>query len=132
MRVVENGLNPSMHCPLRLELGIPLDRLNVHLPKRNVNRVAWHRVGEREIDMYQVNICDKLKSVHIPTNTLLCCDVMCSLTEHKQSLSQYCRDLIEVCIKVGRDCFPVVQNRKSNLPFWNENIKSLKKGWSCC
>ncbi len=56
----------------------------------------------------------------------MCSNVNCEDNSLRQQLSEYCHDLIQAYIKTGNECFPKVKNKKTQIPYGNEVVQSLK------
>ncbi len=56
----------------------------------------------------------------------MCNNVNCEDDNLRQQLSEYCHDLIQACIKTGDECFPKVERKKAQIPYWNEVVQPLK------
>ena len=79
------------------------------------------------MNIYCTVMSERLNYIHVPVGAVLCSDVLYCSVEHKQSLSMYCTSIIDMCVMAGRKCFPVVKNKKSQVPYWNESVQPLEK-----
>ncbi len=52
----------------------------------------------------------------------MCHNVTCRIENHRQQLSMYCKELIQICVEEGQECFPTV----TQVPYWNEAVQPLK------
>ncbi len=46
--------------------------------------------------------------------------------KHILELSKYCESLISICVQSGETCFPKVRHKENSVPYWNEEVQSLK------
>ncbi len=122
-----NMFNPSNHRALKVDFNLDVNKISVSERVCMSKAVSWQRVSDNHIARYQTDVSNKLQWMHnIPRDALLCRDVLCDNQTHRREMSQYCKDLIKICVETGEACLPKVKNKESNIPYWSEVVQPLK------
>ncbi len=123
----DNRLNPSFHIALLIKCILNINKIRIG--ERNVtNRsIAWHRVNDQLIAAYQDGINAKLHTLQVPWEAIICKNVLCGNKKHRLDLSKYCESWISICVQSGETCFPKVRHKENSVPYWNEEVQSLKE-----
>ncbi len=81
---------------------------------------------EEERNLYKQCVRNRLNNIYVPRDAIMCHNVTCSNENHRQQLSRFCRELIQICVEEGQKYFPIVRKKVTQVPYWNEAVKPLK------
>jgi len=130
VRVLHCVDNTSDHDPLVLDLNIDLERV-AHSSKVSVDRIAWYKADANHIDVYKRNLAEALNTIVLPTDALLCHNVLCSNSEHIIALDDYCKHITEACLSASKCSIPHSHNStdkdsKRPIPGWSEYVEPAR------
>ena len=125
-----NALNPSYHCPLRMNVTFDVDKratIETESVTPQAPRVAWHAVTDNHTEIYHSIIRRKL-AARRPPDVAYCNDCTCDNSVHREQVDEYASFLTDICIAAANECLPKVKvGRNRPLPYWNERIAALKE-----
>ncbi len=121
-----NALNPSFHMALKVLFNQNVNKIIVSDRFIEKKTISWHRVQELEVNQYRENVHGKLNGLQVPYDAIRCNYVNCINDSHRHKLSKYCENIINLCVKVGDECFSKVKNKIRQILYWNEIVKPLK------
>ena len=125
--------NISDHMPVLLVLsGIsPLDTENVDNVVNVVsrNKPLWSVASDVDIDKYKLLLDCYLNSIHVPVESLECCDFNCTNVEHYNALQLFFNDLVQCCIKATDNSIPMSKQRakQHTMPGWNLELSIARE-----
>jgi len=99
----------------------------VHAPEVVTNRRAWQKATEHNIDQYRSELDKLLSKVIIPSDTILCPDVMCTDESHRTDIDNLCSDMIQCCLRAGRTHVPSNRLKARVVPGWKDEVKPVKE-----
>ncbi len=126
IKCTDNRLNPSFHRTLLIKFNININKIRIGEGNFTNKSIAWHRVNDQHIATYQDGINAKLQTFQVPKEAILCRNVLCGNEKHSLDLSKYCESLISICVQSGETCFPKVRHKENSVPYWSEEVQSLK------
>ncbi len=99
-----------------------------YVTEQNIDKttIAWHRVKEEERNHYKQCVHNRLHNMYVPRDAIMCHNVICKNENHRQQLSRYCKELIQICVEEGHECFPTVLKKGTQVSYWNETVQPLK------
>ncbi len=77
--------------------------------------VAWNKVNDEHATQYKACLNDKLNTIELPNDVLLCKYVLCDNANHRILLDKLCKDLIMTCIDASNEVMPQPQSKKHTL-----------------
>ncbi len=92
-----------------------------------LQKVVWHKVNEEHVAQYKASLNDKLNTIELSNDVLLCKDVLCDNANHSILLDKLCKDLIMTCIDASNEVMPHSQSKNHTLPYWNDLVEPCKK-----
>ena len=127
--VIHSVDNTSDHDPIVLRL--KLDAKYVGISKRIFRpRVSWVKASEDNLKDYASNLSSSLRSICIPTQTILCCNPSCKNAEHFSAISSYAESLNKACLGAGESSIPFTSSRGAavrRIPGWSERVAPLRE-----
>ena len=125
--------NISDHMPVLLVLSglSPLDTENadnvVNVVSRN--KPLWSVASDVDIDKYKLLLDCYLNSIHVPVESLECCDFNCTNVEHYNALQLFFNDLVQCCIKATDNSIPMSKQRAKQhiMPGWNHELSIARE-----
>lgn len=120
--------NLSDHEPVILELKLNVDVLHVN-DKVHISRPSWVRANSGDINNYRISLSERLSSVHVPSEALLCTNLHCNNEEHFQDINLYSLEISKACIASAEDTIPYSRppGTKGRIPGWNERVRPLRE-----
>ena len=122
----DSPLNPSKHLPIILLIAtetVPSE-IKDDTNGNDALPIAWHRVKDTDIDQYMHMQNIILDQVITPA-VFDCKDLSCSNKEHTEQIDIICNTLVQCCLEADK-CFPRVKIKKSNKPYWREEVQPYK------
>ena len=119
-------LNPSKHMPVLLELDVKIMHKNIIVDSTDDREkpIAWHKICDADVDRYKKAQDWILKGLDTYEVTK-CKDVKCTDEEHRKQIDDLCEQLVECCLVSDR-FLPRVKLKKSNKPYWREEVQPYK------
>jgi len=105
--------NLSDHEPIVLQLSLGVHcvgfRDRIYSP-----RVSSAKATDDNMRDYKVILRQKLQSINLPTDVLLCSEINCTNNVHFQQLDKYVTDIIESCISAAESAIPCTCSRQNS------------------
>ena len=126
--VRHDGDNLSDHDPIMLNLNIDWNLIaTVPLHHSSKCRPIWHKANEHDLSMYKQSLQINLSSLQVPTDAIMCHDVLCNVKSHFDALNTYSNALIHACIDSASHTIPRTtlageSHCNKVMPGWNEYV----------
>ncbi len=93
--------------------------------------VLWQMMYRIQDWLEERNQCkqcfhNRLVNICVPRHALMCHNVTCRNENHRQQLSRYCKQLIQICVEGDQEYFPTLHKKVTQVPYWNEAVQPLK------
>jgi hypothetical protein len=102
-------------------------------PAAGKPRPSWKRASQDQKENFKEVLEENLSHLTIPSSVLLCRDLHCTNTNHKQELDIFTLNLLESVQEVAENCLPVPgsgensnRNQMKNCPGWKEAVKPYR------
>ena len=120
--------NRSDHEPLFLRLNISSYYTSC-TNKVFTRKVAWHKANSEHISNYRCVLQRHLQSIVLPTDALMCRNVLCCNNEHRCVINNYTNDIINACLSAAEVSIPMTSNRNSSgvIPGWKDEVEPLRE-----
>ena len=81
------------------------------------------------MDNYRSALTDRLCSVHLPKEALLCTDLQCNDLAHLKCINEYSLNITNACIEAAETTSILTSNRPHNgrIPGWSEHVQPLRE-----
>jgi len=124
-RVHYDATNPSNHNVLKLELKCDINNVVTRESDSGISieRCAWHKATQDNIDAYKNNLDILLSELCIPNHVLMCHDVLCKDSSHRNDIDKLCSSIIQCCLNAGKQSIPSRVKFKHCIPGWKEYVK---------
>lgn len=119
--------NLSDHDPVFLELSMssPVIAVNDQVYS---TRPAWCKASHSELERYRAVLTANLDNVIVPTEALLCRDVLCKNASHIRDINTYANQIIGACTAATAACIPATCMRDRNrVPGWTELVEPARQ-----
>ena len=121
--LVDSIDNSSFHSPLSFtfDCGL-LDGRDIpdeeHSDSQPIG-IAWHKVNDNHIKLYQTAVTNSIKSRQLP-QALFCNNVRCKCKNHQEQLDEHCDFLVKTCVDVADKCLPKLPKSREpkRVPYW--------------
>lgn len=127
--IVENEVifectNPSSHNPIELQfssINSIVQSPQLHFERES--RCAWEKASKEHINNYQTTLTRSLSAIEIDKHLLCCTNVKCMSTQHRDSIDNLCKCIIDCCLTAGVECIPLTKSNAKTTPGWNPQVK---------
>ena len=116
-----------MQCAICNVLPTQVKRLQSNVTQVKHSRIAWYKINETITNRYRSELSECLKNVQLEEAIVSCNNVLCEDGAHREQINTYCAELIDICIRTGRKCFPKVQSGRRCMPYWSTRVQHLKE-----
>ena len=118
--------NCSDHEPLILDLDIDVTLFST-AARRFIRKTAWYKATADDILCYEKLVSQRVPSIDIPTDALLCHDLHCTNPSHTDMLEKYYCDIVDVCLTSAVETIPVTGSKgrisTRHVPGWTEYVE---------
>ncbi len=96
-------------------------------PELADKRFSWNKATQENIDMYREQLDYLLGNINIPTDAILCRNVLCKDIKHRVAINTLCSDILNCCIEAGTHTLPLRKYTKHSIAGWKEYVKPEKE-----
>ena len=123
---LDQGHNPSDHCPILLVLSTAAPHLPLSDSCVNKVIVPWATASTDQIEMYKSCLDANLADIEVPYDALTCPDFFCS--DHSSQVQEYFIAILDACkVAAERSVGLKRRGRAKVLPGWNEFVKPFQE-----
>ena len=127
--VEHNVDNCSDHDPLFLVLNIDISQID-SAKRVSGHRINWSKASCESLFNYSCVLSDRLSTINLPFDALLCTDLFCNNVAHRLSLNEYCHIISKSCLEAGSITIPSCNNNNnhnSGIPGWKSHVQPLRE-----
>ena len=110
--VDHDPVNLSDHDPLFMKMRVSVATVNLTCRKFN-HRLAWYKATTEGLSKYKQELTNQLHSVHLPIEALLCNDLNCVNSNHREALNDYCCNISKSCLVASITAIPAIKKNSS-------------------
>ena len=114
--------NKSDHSPIYCSINFSAIEHNFAVPKVSKPRPSWKRASCEQKLEYKTQLAERLAGLSAPDSVLLCRNVHCKDTKHKEDLDQYTLEVLETVQAVAEENLPIPTTS-------NKIDKAIRPGW---
>jgi len=119
--------NCSDHDPLFLDLYIDISRRDF-ASRVSGHGLNWLKANCESSLNYGCELSNRLSTIKLPVDALLCTDMLCSNAFHRSSLNEYCNIISKSCLKSGLITIPSCDHKcNTGIPGWKDHIKPMRE-----
>lgn len=122
----DDDINRSFHDPVILTLKMEIPKNTVKTIDRSHSRVAWHKCTAIHLQEYAAEVDNQLSQLQQPLCLVTCKNVECACSDHKNMISIYSDQILQICFKAGEKHLPHTKNKAKCLPHWTRDVKPLR------
>jgi hypothetical protein len=123
--VVHDMENPSDHSVIALHTCLPIS----HSPSSDTHRVAsprWNKATLEDIGNYQQALDNILSQLLLPSDTLSCNDLQCSVAKHRNDIDGLVDSITDACLMAATMTIPQTdsgEHKHKVVPGWREQVE---------
>ena len=127
-KVINEVTNPSTHCFIYMSFNFNVNLRPIPIEKaiHNNSNYLWSAASSGDLVNYNNILNDKLSSIFISNDLLLCTNCNCSSNFHREEIDILCQSIIESCISASESCIPIARVRTKEITGWADQVKPEK------
>ena len=114
--------NVSNHFPVIVEFNLDKPETFCQVVHR-LDSVSWQRATEADLKAYKSAADRNLRRLTVPQEVLKCKDYKCTSDSHRNSIDNFCNDVIDCLINAAQETIPKRKAKKCHKPQWTELVQ---------